>query len=272
MPQGLLDHRGCIAWKIRCADPCWNPVNRMAREIVNHGQRSTVQSIELQQSNLRIHRANSRHFIVPRHGICPPHICFTAVCQLQPTVLHYSHLLACSRTRLYRLQTFPGRRDSLDCPFQHVAAHHAMTMAGIGKNALRRNAQSLLQSLPYCGQPRIRNMSNAANRYRIQSDQHCRLIPLLQDQCFYVQRIILGHGFFRDLRTSGACQQLPAALFFATDKTAGEQEGDGCSHQKTPGHWRGNSGRKERLKAYQGGVQSAARRRQFARGAAAIAY
>ena len=113
----------------------------MAGEIVNGGQRGSIQAIQTQQTNFRIDRTDPGHFVIPGHGIRSSHIGLTAVDQSQATVFHDADFLPDAGTGTHGHQMFPRLLHRGNGPFRNIGTNNPMAVTGVDEHLPRRNAQ-----------------------------------------------------------------------------------------------------------------------------------
>ena len=162
----------------------------MTGKIVHYRQRRSIQSIQPQHTDLRIHRPDCRHLIIRRQGIGMPHIHRAAILQDQAAVLHNPRLTPHTRTGFHGLQILDRQSHRLNGARLGLRMHQSMTMTGIKERVLGRDAQFLFQLRANARQKVILDPANASDRHGVDTHQHRCGFPAAQRQRAGVQTIV----------------------------------------------------------------------------------
>ncbi len=144
----------------------------MAGKVVDDGDRLPLGSIQSQDADLRIDRADPGDFLIGRHRIRVPNVDFLAVLQEQTSILHDAIFMPNTNPRLDRNQVVIGLLDGCNCAVGNIIANSAMTMTGIDQHMLRIDLQFFLQSGSDGPQVVIANWSDLTNGHGINRDQN----------------------------------------------------------------------------------------------------
>ena len=106
-------------------------LNRMTGKVVDHRHWFSIQSVEPQYSNIRIHRSNRGNLIIRRQGIGAAHIHFPTIPEVEPSVFHDARFLPYPCTNLYRDQPLYRLPDYLNRTCLGFGMNSSMAMTGI---------------------------------------------------------------------------------------------------------------------------------------------